>query len=288
MDAVSKGKGKKSDVTRIFWPSHCTEGDSGLLVGWNVHSFTASVATVATDIPLEMLHQALDIIGKSKRYSHLFFECGGAPGLLGEYRQNGSARQQVHAIRAIRQVANFWLTLDRHGNCPRLCDIHCCGFRYSVFSVTAQFVLYQQPNSSSYFSTVPFNPDPDRALQNFSQASDFEKALMQINESALVEQVLAEVVGFLYTGCTPAHLLWEADLWETSSAARQREVRWGAAGVGRRERATTMMRARSVSMLLQRRMSWGGGIYGGGRRFHGRASGLRQLWAKSKDTRAQG
>jgi len=214
MDAVSKGKGKKSDVTRIFWPSHCTEGDSGLLVGWNVHSFTASVSTVATDIPMEMLHQALRIIGKSKRYSHLFFECGGAPGLLGEYRQNGSARQQVHAIRAIRQVANFWLTLDRHGNCPRLCDIHCCGFRYSVFSVTAQFVLYQQPNSSSYFSTVPFNPDPDHALQSFSQASDFEKALMQINESALVEQVLAEVVGFLYTGCTPSHLLWEADLWE--------------------------------------------------------------------------
>ena len=74
-------------------------------------------------------------------------------------------------------------------------------------------MLYQQPNSSSYFSTVPFNPDPDRALQSFSQASDFEKALMQINESALVEQVLAEVVGFLYTGCTPSHLLWEADLW---------------------------------------------------------------------------
>jgi len=214
MDAVSKGKSKKSDVTRIFWPCHCTEGKSGLLVGWNVHSFTASVATVAKDIPLEMLHQALDIIGKSKRYSHLFFECGGAPGLLGEYRQHDSARQQPHAIRAIRQVANFWLTLDRHGNCPRLCDIHCCGFRYSVFSVTAQFVLYQQPNSSSYFSTLPFNPDPERAVHSFSQASDFEKALMQINESALVEQVLAEVVGVLHTGCTPSHLLWEAGLWE--------------------------------------------------------------------------
>ena len=43
---MEAAKRKKSDVTRIFWPWHCTAFDSGLLVGWNVHSFTACVATV--------------------------------------------------------------------------------------------------------------------------------------------------------------------------------------------------------------------------------------------------
>jgi len=116
MDAISKGKGKKSDVTRIFWPSHCTEGDSGLLVGWNVHSFTASVATVATDIPLEILHQALDIIGKSKRYSHLFFECGGAPRATGasiEACCSKIARRLVHSRRELGS-----LLLHQHIDTP--------------------------------------------------------------------------------------------------------------------------------------------------------------------------
>ena len=220
---MDTAKRKKSDVTRIFWPSHCTNGDRGLLVGWNVHAFTASVATVAKGISLEVVQKALHIIGKSKRYSHLFLECGGPPGLLGEYKQHDRSRAaQSHAIKSIRQTANFWLTLDKHLQYPRLCDIHCCGFRYSSFSVTAQFILYHQPNSSSYFSTIPFSTEPDHAVVSFNHASDFEQALMQINESSLVEQVLAEVVGRLQQGSIPSNLLWEAGLWDTLTPERVR------------------------------------------------------------------
>eukprot|EP00961_Rhodomonas_salina_P015754 211598-Rhodomonas_salina.2 len=72
------------------------------------------------------------------------------------------------------------ITLDRQHGHPRLCDIHCCGVRYSVYSVTAQFVIYTQPRSSSYFSTIPFSPDLRRPAASFNRASDFEKALMQV------------------------------------------------------------------------------------------------------------
>ncbi|EKX31886.1 hypothetical protein GUITHDRAFT_149010 [Guillardia theta CCMP2712] len=173
---------KKSDVTRIFWPKESAEQGMGLLVGWNVHSFTACVALVVRDVHLSLLSKALLVMARSSRYSHLFFECGGPPGLLGEYKGEGGARRQSHSIKLIRQTANFWLTLDKHLNRPRLCDIHCCGFRYS-------------------------------------HASDFEKALMQINESFLVEQVLTEVIGRLQSGSLPSLLLREVGTWELEARA---------------------------------------------------------------------
>uniref|UniRef100_A0A7S4PED8 Uncharacterized protein n=1 Tax=Guillardia theta TaxID=55529 RepID=A0A7S4PED8_GUITH len=210
---------KKSDVTRIFWPKESAEQGMGLLVGWNVHSFTACVALVVRDVHLSLLSKALLVMARSSRYSHLFFECGGPPGLLGEYKGEGGARRQSHSIKLIRQTANFWLTLDKHLNRPRLCDIHCCGFRYSVFSVTAQFIIYSRPCNSSYFSTIPFDPDLRADPPNFQHASDFEKALMQINESFLVEQVLTEVIGRLQSGSLPSLLLREVGTWELEARA---------------------------------------------------------------------
>lgn len=206
---MQAGKQKKSDVTRVFWPSRCSDSNHGLLVGWNVHSFTACVATVTEGVHLSLLKDALSVLADSSRYSHLFDECGGPPTLLGEYQGSDVPRTQSDAIETIRQTASFWITLDRQHGHPRLCDIHCCGVRYSVYSVTAQFVIYTQPRSSSYFSTIPFSPDLRRPAASFNRASDFEKALMQINESALVEHVLQDVIQMLRAGTKPALLLRE-------------------------------------------------------------------------------
>lgn len=49
-----------------------------------------------------------------------------------------------------------------------------------TFLAALQFVIYTQPRSSSYFSTIPFSPDLRRPAASFNRASDFEKALMQV------------------------------------------------------------------------------------------------------------
>jgi hypothetical protein len=80
------------------------------------------------------------------------------------------------------------LTLDRQQDVPRLCDIHCCGFRYSVYSLTAQFILYEQPRNARYYSTKPPTFEPD--MSRNAAPSQLEDAFIQINGSVLVEQVL--------------------------------------------------------------------------------------------------
>jgi hypothetical protein len=79
------------------------------------------------------------------------------------------------------------LTLDRQQDVPRLCDIHCCGFRYSVYSLTAQFILYKQPRNSRYYSMNAWTLEAD--LPKDPTPSHLEDALLQINGSALVEKV---------------------------------------------------------------------------------------------------
>jgi hypothetical protein len=253
------GKRKKSDVTRvrdplvrvrpadssadralwwqIFWPSHCTDKGGGLLVGWNVHSFTGCVATVTDkNVDLSLLEKALQVVGHrsaalpvqprvrqrahirgvlfterrargSDRYSHLFDDNGGPPTVLGELRTRRPLPwSEPPEIKELRQTANFWLTLEDSEGHPRLCDIHCCGFRYSVFSVTVQFILYDQPRGMRYFSTIPFGTSIEPAPEPtaFARRPEFERALMQINDSSLVESVLHEAIARLRVGAAPA------------------------------------------------------------------------------------
>ncbi len=37
-------------VSKIFWPVHCNEAKSGLLVGWNISKFNGCISTILSDV----------------------------------------------------------------------------------------------------------------------------------------------------------------------------------------------------------------------------------------------
>ncbi len=41
-------------VSKIFWPVHCNEAKSGLLVGWNISKFNGCISTILSDVEVRV------------------------------------------------------------------------------------------------------------------------------------------------------------------------------------------------------------------------------------------
>ncbi|KAF9214603.1 phosphatidylinositol N-acetylglucosaminyltransferase subunit gpi1 [Podila verticillata] len=151
-------------ISKIFWPSHlCSQNlRTGFIIGWNVRSFTACIATVVSDIDLGPLVSALSSLTADPQFASLNRACGVNPVVLGVAIvpfADGMDEQAVSESNAKllaspsllehKETANLWLTIEiKPTYIPSLKSLHCCGFRYS--NVSSEIIFYKQPDARKF------------------------------------------------------------------------------------------------------------------------------------------
>ncbi|KAG9320718.1 hypothetical protein KVV02_000596 [Mortierella alpina] len=151
-------------ISKIFWPSHLCSRHirTGFIIGWNVRSFTACIATIVSDIDLDPLVLALGSLAADPQFAATNHACGVSPVVLGvavvpfadgmDARTVAESNARLLGSRSLlehKQTANLWLTIEVQPTyIPSLESLHCCGFRYSHLS--SEIVFYKQPDPRSF------------------------------------------------------------------------------------------------------------------------------------------
>ncbi|KAG0360287.1 phosphatidylinositol N-acetylglucosaminyltransferase subunit gpi1 [Gamsiella multidivaricata] len=151
-------------ISKIFWPSHLCSRHvrTGFIIGWNVRSFTACIATVVSDIDLEPLVSALGSLTADPHFAAINRACGVNPVVLGvaivpfadgmDAKTVANSNARLLASRSLlehKQTANLWLTIEiKPTYIPSLVSLHCCGFQYS--NVSSETIFYKQPDPRSF------------------------------------------------------------------------------------------------------------------------------------------
>ncbi|KAI1317110.1 phosphatidylinositol N-acetylglucosaminyltransferase subunit gpi1 [Mortierella claussenii] len=151
-------------ISKIFWPSHLCSRHlrTGFIIGWNVRSFTACIATVVSDIDLDPLVSALGSLTADPHIAALNRACGVNPVVLGvaivpfadgqDAKSVADSNARLLTSRSLlehKQTANLWLTIEiKPTYIPSLESLHCCGFRYS--NVSSEIIFYKQPDPRSF------------------------------------------------------------------------------------------------------------------------------------------
>ncbi|KAG0330692.1 phosphatidylinositol N-acetylglucosaminyltransferase subunit gpi1 [Podila humilis] len=153
-------------ISKIFWPSHlCSQRlETGFIVGWNVRSFTACIATVvsARKIDVRPLVSALSSLTADPQFADLNRACGVNPVVLGvaivpfaddmdeeAVRESNARLLTSPSLLEHKETANLWLTIEiKSTYIPSLRSLHCCGFRYS--NVSSEIVFYKQPDPRKF------------------------------------------------------------------------------------------------------------------------------------------
>ncbi|KAG0265325.1 phosphatidylinositol N-acetylglucosaminyltransferase subunit gpi1 [Mortierella polycephala] len=151
-------------ISKIFWPSHLCSRHirTGFIIGWNVRSFTACIATVVSDIDLDPLVRALGSLTSDPQFANINRVCGVNPVVLGvaivpfadgmDTQAVAESNARLLASRSLlehKQTANLWLTIEiKPTYIPSLESLHCCGFRYS--HVSSEIIFYKQPDPRSF------------------------------------------------------------------------------------------------------------------------------------------
>ncbi|KAF9977837.1 phosphatidylinositol N-acetylglucosaminyltransferase subunit gpi1 [Actinomortierella ambigua] len=150
-------------ISKIFWPAHlCTRHiRTGFIVGWNVRSFTACVATIVSDIDLNPLVSAIDSLTADPLFAATNKSCGVNPAVLGVVivpfadgqsssmvAESNAKLLQSPSLQEYRQTANLWFTIEiKPTYIPSLMALHCCGFQYS--NISSEIIFYRQPDPRS-------------------------------------------------------------------------------------------------------------------------------------------
>ena len=179
---------QKNTVSKTFWPQYlCSPSTkSGFLVGWNTTSFTACVATIVSDKPLQQLEEEL---------AQLFLS--NPPIVLGTcHTANASLlTSSAEEIAIKKQSENLWISLlipEIPPYFPVIKSVHSCGYSYHS-SLSNQIILYDQPNSNklqflsldplSFTSRDPDSNAPKNAdLNGISLASPISPMLPSMSE----------------------------------------------------------------------------------------------------------
>ncbi|KAG0305690.1 phosphatidylinositol N-acetylglucosaminyltransferase subunit gpi1, partial [Dissophora globulifera] len=151
-------------ISKIVWPSHLCSRHlrTGFIIGWNVRSFTACIATVVSDIDLDPLVSALGSLTADPHFAAINRACGVNPVVLGvaivpfadgmDAKTVANSNAKLLASRSFlehKQTANLWLTIEiKPTYIPSLESLHCCGFRYT--NVSSEIIFYKQPDPRSY------------------------------------------------------------------------------------------------------------------------------------------
>ncbi|RUS21726.1 hypothetical protein BC937DRAFT_91698 [Endogone sp. FLAS-F59071] len=154
-------------ISKVFWPAHlCTSRTrSGFIIGWNVRSFTACVATIVSDVELADLEIALSNFSTNSHsaFAQMSKVCAVPPIVLGVFtsrvkNHNGGWKTNRNAlvpdifssegmyVREREQSANFWVVIKMTENyMPSLRSIYCCG-SIPYTNVSSEIIFYRQPN----------------------------------------------------------------------------------------------------------------------------------------------
>ncbi|KAI9591861.1 N-acetylglucosaminyl transferase component-domain-containing protein [Syncephalis fuscata] len=143
-------------VSKIYWPAHlCAQGiQSGFLIGWNVRSFTACVATIVPETQISEVERVLDTIAYSTNMAivEMNARCGVSPVILGictsqQQQQDMATDKRFTSNETLKfqQNANLWITVHMtRQHLPTLRSVHCCGLRFH--NVCSEIILYDRPN----------------------------------------------------------------------------------------------------------------------------------------------
>ncbi|KAG0268816.1 phosphatidylinositol N-acetylglucosaminyltransferase subunit gpi1 [Actinomortierella ambigua] len=150
-------------ISKIFWPAHlCTRHiRTGFIVGWNVRSFTACVATIVSDIDLNPLVSAIDSLTADPLFAATNKICGVNPAVLGVVvvpfadgqsssmvAESNAKLLQSPSLQQYKQTANLWFTIEiKPTYIPSLMALHCCGFQY--INISSEIIFYKQPDPRS-------------------------------------------------------------------------------------------------------------------------------------------
>ncbi|KAF9428548.1 phosphatidylinositol N-acetylglucosaminyltransferase subunit gpi1 [Podila epigama] len=151
-------------ISKIFWPSHlCSQNlRTGFIIGWNVRSFTACIATVVSDIDLGPLVSALSSLSADPQFTALNSACGVNPVVLGvaivpfadgmDEKAVAESNAKLLAsplLQEHKETANLWLTIEiKPTYIPSLKSLHCCGFRYN--NVSSEIIFFKQPDARKF------------------------------------------------------------------------------------------------------------------------------------------
>ncbi|KAF9925834.1 phosphatidylinositol N-acetylglucosaminyltransferase subunit gpi1 [Linnemannia zychae] len=151
-------------ISKIFWPSHLCSRHirTGFIIGWNVRSFTACIATIVSDVDLDALVRALGSLTSEPRFATMNRICGVNPVVLGvaivpfadgmTAQAVADSNAKLLASRALlehKETANLWLTIEiKPTYIPFLETLHCCGFLYN--HVSSEIIFYKQPDPRSF------------------------------------------------------------------------------------------------------------------------------------------
>ncbi|KAG9068944.1 phosphatidylinositol N-acetylglucosaminyltransferase subunit gpi1 [Linnemannia hyalina] len=152
------------EARRVFWPSHLCSRHvrTGFIIGWNVRSFTACIATIVSDIDLDALVRALGSLTSEPQFAAMNRICGVSPVVLGVAIvpfADGMTAQAVaesntkllssRSLLEHKETANLWLTIEiKPTYIPFLESLHCCGYLYS--HVSSEIIFYKQPDPRSF------------------------------------------------------------------------------------------------------------------------------------------
>ncbi|KAK5822171.1 N-acetylglucosaminyl transferase component-domain-containing protein [Linnemannia elongata] len=151
-------------ISKVFWPSHLCSRHvrTGFIIGWNVRSFTACIATIISDIDLDALVRALGSLTSEPQFAAMNRICGVSPVVLGvaivpfadgmTAQAVAESNAKLLASRSLlehKETANLWLTIEiKPTYIPFLESLHCCGYLYS--HVSSEIIFYKQPDPRSF------------------------------------------------------------------------------------------------------------------------------------------
>ncbi|KAK3828960.1 MAG: N-acetylglucosaminyl transferase component-domain-containing protein [Benniella sp.] len=150
-------------ISKIYWPSHLCSRHlrTGFIIGWNVRSFTACIATVVSDIDLDALVSALGSLSADPKFSAINKACGVVPAVLGvaivpfadgldaKTVAENNAKLLASPSLLKHEQDYLWLTIKiKPTYIPSLESLHCCGFRYS--NISSEIIFYKQPDPRSF------------------------------------------------------------------------------------------------------------------------------------------
>ncbi|KAG0374861.1 phosphatidylinositol N-acetylglucosaminyltransferase subunit gpi1 [Mortierella sp. AD032] len=151
-------------ISKVFWPSHLCSRHirTGFIIGWNVRSFTACIATIVSDIDLDALVRALGSLTSESQFAAMNRICGVNPVVLGVAIvpfADGMTAQAVadsnaklltsRTLLEHKETANLWLTIEiKSTYIPLLESLHCCGYLYN--DVSSEIIFYKQPDPRSF------------------------------------------------------------------------------------------------------------------------------------------
>ncbi|GJJ73981.1 phosphatidylinositol N-acetylglucosaminyltransferase subunit Q [Entomortierella parvispora] len=151
-------------ISKTLWPAHLCSRHlrTGFIIGWNVRSFTACIATIVSDIDLDALVSALGLVAADSHFSAINKACGVNPVVLGvaivpfadgmdaaSVSESNRRLLESRSLLEHKQTANLWLTINiKPTYIPSLESLHCCGFRYS--NVSSEIIFYRQPDPRSF------------------------------------------------------------------------------------------------------------------------------------------